>query len=95
MEEKYRKKLSRWKKQYISKRERLTLIRSTLSSLQIYFMFLFVIPIKVRMKLENIQRDFLWEGGTLENKPHFVRCSTICTDKRNESLGIRSLSLPN
>ena len=45
----------------------LTLIKSTLSSLPIYFMPLFVIP-----KLQKIQRNFVWEGESLENKPHLV-----------------------
>ena len=37
IEERFRKRLSSWKRQYISKGGRLTLIRSTLSSLLIYF----------------------------------------------------------
>ena len=35
------------------------LIRSTLSSLPIYYMSLFVIPRKVKLRLKKIQRDFL------------------------------------
>ena len=38
VEEKFRKRLAMWKRQYISKRERLTLIRNTLANLPIYFM---------------------------------------------------------
>ena len=44
---------------------RLTLIQSTLSSMPIYFMSLFCMPRKVRLRLEKIQRDFLWVGGAL------------------------------
>ena len=36
IEERFWKKLALWKRQYISKRGRLTLLRSTLSSLPIY-----------------------------------------------------------
>ena len=39
MEERFCKKLVMWKKQYISKGERLILIHNTLFSLPIYFMF--------------------------------------------------------
>ncbi|RVX19512.1 hypothetical protein CK203_004994 [Vitis vinifera] len=53
-------------KQYLSKEARLTLIKSTLSNLPIYFMSLFVIPKKVRLRLERIQREFLW--GDLEER---------------------------
>lgn len=59
VEERVQKRLALWKKQYLSKEGRLTLLNSTLSSLPIYFMPLFVIPRKVSLRLENIQRDFL------------------------------------
>ncbi|RVW31184.1 DExH-box ATP-dependent RNA helicase DExH6 [Vitis vinifera] len=61
-----------YKRQYISKRGRLTLIQSTLSSMPIYFMPLFYLPRKVRLRLDKIQRDFLWGGGTLAQKPHLI-----------------------
>ena len=44
VEERFKKKLAMWKKQYISKGGRLTLIRSTLSNLPIYIMSFFRIP---------------------------------------------------
>ena len=68
MDERFRKKLSLWKRHYLSKGGRLTLIKSTLSSLRIYFLSLFVILWKACVRLEKIQRDFLWDGGALEKK---------------------------
>ena len=44
VEERFRKRLSLWNRQYLSKGRRLTLIKSTLSSLPIYLISLFVIP---------------------------------------------------
>ena len=41
IEERFRKRLTMWKRQYISKRRRITLIRSTLFNLPIYFMSIF------------------------------------------------------
>ena len=72
VEERLRKRLSIWKRQYISKKGRLNLIRSTLSSMSIYCMSLFHMPRCVSLRLERIQRDFLWGGGALEGKPHLV-----------------------
>ncbi|RVW92901.1 Transposon TX1 uncharacterized 149 kDa protein [Vitis vinifera] len=37
---------------------------------------------KVRLRLEKIQRDFLWGGGALIQKPHLVRWNLICLDKK-------------
>ena len=74
---------------------RLTLLYSTLASLPIYFKSLFNIPRIVRLRLEKIQRDFLWGGGALENKMHLVKWSSICKAKSKGGLGVHSLSLLN
>ena len=62
VEERFRKRLASWKIQYISKGGRVTLIRSTLSSLPIYHLSLFRMPQKVCARLERIQRQFIWGG---------------------------------
>ena len=65
IKERFRKRLAMWKRQYISKGGRTTLIRSTLSNLPIYFIFVFQLPRVVRMRLEQIQRDFCGVVGLL------------------------------
>ena len=95
VEERFRKRLSMWKRQYIYERGRLTLIKSTLASLPIYFMSLFWMPRRVRLRLEKIQRDFLWEGGSLEKKPHVVNWDIVCLDKRKGGLRVRRLNSLN
>ena len=59
VEERYRKCLTLWKRDYLSRGGRLTLIRSSLSSILIYFMSLFLMPNVVKKMLERIQRYFL------------------------------------
>ena len=95
VEERFRKRLSLWKRQYLSKGRRLTFIKSTLSSLLIYLMSLFVIPRKVCTRLEKIQRDSLWGGGVLEKKVHLVNWSAVCADMRQGGLGIHGLMALN
>ncbi|RVW46790.1 Homeobox-DDT domain protein RLT2 [Vitis vinifera] len=87
VEERFRKRLALWKRQFISKGGRITLIRSTLSSMPIYLMFLLRMPRVVSLRLEKIQRDFLRGGGALERKPHLVNWDTVCMDKRKGGLG--------
>ncbi|RVW45101.1 putative ribonuclease H protein [Vitis vinifera] len=87
VEERFRRRLAMWKRQYISKGGRLTLIRSTMSSMPIYLMSLFHLPRKVRLRLEKIQRDFLWGGGTLAHKPHLVKWNLVCLEERKGGLG--------
>ncbi|WKA03180.1 hypothetical protein VitviT2T_021306 [Vitis vinifera] len=91
VEERFKRKLAMWKKQYLSKGGRLTLIKSTLSNLPIYFMSLFVIPRKVRLRLEKIQKEFLWGDMEERRKIHLVRWEVICKDKRHGGLGLRYL----
>ena len=47
----------------------------------------------MRLRLEKIQRDFLWSGGALVQKPHLVRWNLICLDKKKCGLGVRNLAL--
>ena len=54
IEAKFRRRLVAWKRQYISKGGRLTLIRSTLSNLPIYLLSLFRLPKSVKCRLEKI-----------------------------------------
>ncbi|RVW32762.1 putative ribonuclease H protein [Vitis vinifera] len=59
VEERLRKRLSIWKRQYISKGGRMTLIRSTLSSMPIYCMSLFQMPRSVSLRLEHKRKGGL------------------------------------
>ena len=58
-----RKRLALWKRQYLSKGGRITLIKSTLASMPIYQLSLFRMPKLVAKRLEKLRRDFLWGGG--------------------------------
>ncbi|RVW17821.1 putative ribonuclease H protein [Vitis vinifera] len=90
-----RKKLALWKRQFISKGGRITLIRSTLANMPTYLMSLLRMPRVVKLRLEKIQRDFLWGGGALEKRPHLVKWAVVCTHKKMGGLGIRNLSILN
>ena len=54
VEERFCRRLDIWKRQYILKGGRLTLIHSTLSSMPIYFMSFFCMPMQVKLRLEKI-----------------------------------------
>ena len=95
VEEKVRRRLARWKRQYISKGGRITLIKNTLASMPIYHMSLFQMPKSVARRLENFQRDFLWGGGSVERKAHLIKWEMICADKNKWGLGLRKLVFLN
>ena len=89
VEVRFRNILASWKSQYISMGGRLTLIRSTLSCLPIYCLSLFRMPVSIGTRLEKIQREFLWGGGSLEKKRHLVNWKIVCTEKKKGGLGLR------
>jgi hypothetical protein len=70
--EKVERRLARWKKLYLSKGGRVTLIHSILYSIPTYYLSLFPIPVSVAKKLERLQREFLWSGLGDETKFHLV-----------------------
>ena len=70
--EKMEQRLAGWKRMYLSKGARVTLIKSTLSNLPTYYLSLFPIPVGVAHRMEKIQRDFLWGGLGEEFKYHLV-----------------------
>ena len=88
---KMEQRLAGWKRLYLSKGGKVTLINSTLSSLPTYLLSLFPIPVKVAKRMEDLQRDFLWTGIRDDRKIHLVNWSKICSPVKNGGLGIRCL----
>jgi hypothetical protein len=89
--EKMESKLVGWKRMYLSKGGRLTLIKSTLSNIPTYYLYLFQIPVRVEKQIEKIQRDFLWGAVGDEFKFHSVNWSKVCMNTEAGGLGARNL----
>jgi hypothetical protein len=70
--EKMERKLSGWQYMYLSKGGRVTLIKSTLSSLPTYYLSLFPILKSVALRIDKIQKDFLWGRLGEGKKFHLV-----------------------
>ncbi|RVW23965.1 hypothetical protein CK203_092088 [Vitis vinifera] len=51
-------------------------------------MSLMRMPRVVKLRLEKIQRDFLWGGGALEKRPHLVKWAVVCSHKKKGGLGL-------
>ena len=70
--ERIKKKLSGWKRRFLSYAGRVTLIKSVLSSLPIFYMSLFKIPVCVAKEIDKIHARILWGGDGSHRKIHFV-----------------------
>jgi hypothetical protein len=93
--EKMGRKLAGWKKLYLSKGARLTLIKSTVSSLPVYFLSLFPIPATVNHRIERLQREFLWGGMGDAPKFPLVNWKTVCQPVHCGGLGIKNHAVLN
>lgn len=84
------KKLALWKGKLLSLGGRLTLIKASLSSLPLYFMSLFPIPKGILEKINKIQRQFLWSGGS-EKSLALAPWALIERPKAQGGLGVGNL----
>ncbi|XP_074315542.1 uncharacterized protein LOC141651742 [Silene latifolia] len=74
---------------------RLTLIKSVLSTLHMYWARIFILPKAVISNIEAICRAFLWHGHNSNESPALVSGKTICQPKRKGGLGLKYLHLWN
>ena len=90
--ERIEKKLSGWKRLYLSKGGRLTLLKSTLSNLPTYYLSLFTIPKSMATRLERIKRNFLWGSSVECFKYPLVAWEKVCLPHQLGGLGIWKLA---
>ncbi|KAJ0938458.1 putative reverse transcriptase zinc-binding domain-containing protein [Helianthus annuus] len=84
-------RLSSWKANSLSMGGRLTLIKSVLSSLPIYYLSIFKAPGKVVDRIEALMRNFLWSGTEEFKRIHWVAWEKVTTSKKVGGLGISRL----
>ena len=89
--ERMEKKLSGWKRPYLSKGGRLTLLKSTLSSLPTYYLSLFIVPKAVTARLKSLQRNVLWGSSEKCFKYPLVAWEKCCLPLEFGGLGIRKV----
>ena len=68
----------RWKRLYLSKGGKVTLVKSILSSLPTYFLSILSILGKIANRMEKLQRDFLWSSMSGDSKLHQVNWVKVC-----------------
>ncbi|GJR57768.1 putative RNA-directed DNA polymerase, eukaryota, reverse transcriptase zinc-binding domain protein [Tanacetum coccineum] len=91
--ERFHKRLSSWKAKTLSFGGRLTLSKSILGSLRVYYFSIFKAPKMVIKKLESIRRKFFWGGGLDSNKIAWIAWDKVISPLKDGGLDIGSLRI--
>ncbi|GJT81127.1 RNA-directed DNA polymerase, eukaryota, reverse transcriptase zinc-binding domain protein [Tanacetum coccineum] len=90
-----KKRLINWKNKALSFAGRLQLIKSVVSSIQVYWASTFILPKAVNAEIEQLMRGFLWSHGELRRGHAKVKWKDVCSMKNQGGLGIKSLNIWN
>nr|GEV32451.1 hypothetical protein [Tanacetum cinerariifolium] len=90
-----RKRVGDWGNKSLSFAGMLQLISSILSSLQVYWSSLFLLPINTCNQIDRLLKNFLWMGGGSNKGIISVSWKDICKPKSQGGLGLRFAHLWN
>nr|GEX77340.1 RNA-directed DNA polymerase, eukaryota [Tanacetum cinerariifolium] len=83
-------RLSKWKLQTLSIGGRLTLIKSVLTSLLLYHMSIYKVPMGVLNKIESIRRRFFIGADVNKRKLSMIGWQKVLDSKKKGALGVSS-----
>ena len=92
---KVRGRVCPWRGKFLSKAARLILTNSSLSSLPMFAMGLFLLAEGVHAKFDTPRAKFFWEGTSPNRKYHMVKWALVCRPKALGGLGITNSRLLN
>ncbi|GJV71495.1 RNA-directed DNA polymerase, eukaryota, reverse transcriptase zinc-binding domain protein [Tanacetum coccineum] len=89
--DKVKLKVGDWKNRMLSYAGRLQLISSILSSMQVYWASVFILPKSVIKDINKLLKGFLWCHGELSKGKAKVAWKSVCRPKNEGGLGIKDL----
>lgn len=95
IEEKLGKCLSKWKANFLSLAGRITLTKSVLNSIPVYYMQTNLLPNSVCDNIDRISRDFLWGSKEESKRTHLIAWEKLCYPKFCRGAGIKKAKTMN
>jgi len=92
---KLKSKLQPWKGKHLSYGGRLILTNSSLSSIPIYTMGLYLLPEGIHHQMDTVRSRFFWRGDPDKFKYHLVNWDNSCLPKDFGGLGILNTRVLN
>ncbi|XP_021717958.1 uncharacterized protein LOC110685744 [Chenopodium quinoa] len=93
--EKIDRRLAGWKSKYLSLAGRITLAKSTLSTMSFYSMQTAKVPRTITENIDRKLRRFIWGGNEDKNKVHILAWDTLQKPKDQGGIGISSAKQAN
>ena len=93
IEDRFEKKLGSWAGKLLSYGDRLILINSVLTSLPMFLLSFFEIPIGVRKRLDFYRSRFFWQSDLKKRKYRLTKWNIVCRPKDQGGLGIEVLEI--
>lgn len=87
--------LDRWKRFQLSRGGRLTLCKSVLANVPLYYLSLFQMPLGVCKQIDKCMRTFLWKSGSNGALNHLVQWNITSKHMDDGGLGVGGLSKKN
>nr|GEY38104.1 RNA-directed DNA polymerase, eukaryota, reverse transcriptase zinc-binding domain protein [Tanacetum cinerariifolium] len=84
-------KVNNWKNRMLYYAGRLQLVASVLTSMQVYWASVFILPKTVIKDIDRLLKGFLWCQGDLSKGKAKVAWKQICRPKNEKGLGIKNL----
>nr|XP_043612010.1 uncharacterized protein LOC122583697 [Erigeron canadensis] len=84
-------KIECWKYKILSYAGRIQLIASVLSSMQLYWASVYMLPNYVIKEIEKLLKGFFWNGGGSAKGRAIVAWKVVCRPKEQGGLGVKDL----
>ena len=95
VEDRFEKKLAAWVAKMLSYGDRLVLVNSVLTSLPMFLLSFFEVPVEVRKRLDYYRSRFFWQSDQHKKKYRLTKWNLVCRPKDQGGLGISVLQIQN
>lgn len=90
-----KRRLLEWQNKWLSFAGRLQLAISVLSSMQVFWASMFILPVSNSKEIEKLIRNFIWGGAEMAKGKAKVAWKDVCLPKLEGGLGLKPLFLWN
>ena len=73
----------------------MTLLNSVLTSMPLYLLSIYRMPVTIKKQIDIIRKRFLWSNGSGRKRYHLIKWFNVCLSKKHGGLGVLYLNYMN